>query len=116
MRRPSLPYELLASFARMRAERAAELSLGTRRLVMQRPYTHVEPRTEISDHALATGNLSAWRQVLGLDAADPRDPTQVPDPMKDDVKDSNPAPSDFNDDGEDEDGFDDDGEDDSDED
>lgn len=79
------------------------------------PYTHVEPRTEVSDHALATGNLSAWKQVLGLDAADPRDPNQVPEPMKDDVKTGNPAPSDFNDDDAEDEEFGDD-EDDSDED
>lgn len=65
MRKPSIPYELLASFAAMRAKRREEILLAQGELTMN---------------------------------TDPRDPTQVPDPMRDEVKEGNPLPSDFNDD------------------
>lgn len=32
----------------------------------RKPYTHIEPRTEVSDAALARGDREAWYQVLGL--------------------------------------------------
>ena len=59
MRRPSLPYELLAAFARARAERASELSSGTKRIMFMTP-----PRdpTQVPD-----GDLS--------DAVKPGNPT-----------------------------------------
>jgi hypothetical protein len=72
LRRHSLDYTLLASFARVRAERVNALSSGTKRLVL-------------------------------MNHLDPRDPTQVPDgDLGDAIKEGNPVPSDFNDDGEDE--------------
>jgi hypothetical protein len=40
---------------------------------MKRPYTHIEPRTQVSDAALARGDRNAWRQVLGLPPAIPYD-------------------------------------------
>lgn len=57
-----------------------------------RKYTHIEPRTEVSDAALASGDLNAWKQILGL-MPDPRDPTIPPD-----TEVNKPAPDNFEDD------------------
>lgn len=80
MRRPALPYELLASFSRARAERLRELTSGTK-VVMDMNTTPPRDPSQVPD-----GDLS------------------------DAIKPNNPTPSDFNDDEDvdDEDGFDDD--------
>lgn len=79
MRRPSIPFEAIGLHARLRAQPLRATREPARNVTM-RPYTHVEPRTEVSDAALASGDLNAWKQILGL-SPDPNEPAPpVTDP------------------------------------
>jgi len=62
-----------------------------------RPYTHVEPRTEVSNAALASGDLNAWKQVLGLSPGGEGDSEGGPAPAAEPLAplDEPKKPSDF---------------------